>query len=113
MISAPQAGWVTDLKVERILSQVPERCGVEARAGRSHAIVMSLTHRFGRHAEKGLYDYETPDNFVGTNSFNPAWLVGVGRIVYDQLKAAGLQVGVEFWHDGVGVESGYNIVVHW
>lgn len=108
--------WVrreTDLKVERILGQVPGRCAIEANAGRSHAIVMSLETRYGRNSQVGIYDYERPTNSGYNGEFNTAWLCGPGKIVYDNLVAAGLRVTVEYWHDGVGVESGYNLVVHW
>lgn len=90
------------LKADQILAQVPHRAETEARAGRNFAIVMSIKHS----------DYARPRDNNDYNSCYPAWLTGAARIVFDRCNEAGLWPTIEFWY-GVGVESGFNIVIHW
>lgn len=91
------------LKAGLILAQVPHRAKTEARAGRNFAIVMSIKHS----------DYTQPHENYDYNSCYPVWLTGAARIVFDRCNEIGLRPTIEFWHDGVGVESGFNIVIHW
>lgn len=88
------------LLAESVIAQIPEKCEKEARHERSHAIVMSMK-----------WDRDYPFN-SGKNP-QPADLIGAGAIVWKYCYDAGLAPNIEYWHDGVGVQSGHNIVVHW
>ena len=90
-----------ELKAERILSQLSSRCEAESTAGRNFAIVMSVSHS----------DCRPPNNLYGT--CKPEWLQGVPKLVYNACVEANLNPTIEYWHDGIGIESGFNIVVHW
>jgi len=97
-------------KADVIMQQLVHRCAIEAEAGRNHAILMSL-HQ-GRDYVLPQYDYGAP---------TPGSLVHVARFVYDDIQAANavadaddrLTVKFEYWHDGVGQDCGYNLVVAW
>ncbi len=94
-----------EIKAERILSQVPERCALEAKAGRSFAIIMSLSSQD---------DYTRDYSSGGRNdSFDHNWLKGGAKLVYENLIAAGVPTKFEYWHDGVGYQSGFNLLVTW
>ena len=94
---------IEELKAEEIFSQVGPRCEQEAAAGRRHAIIMSIN---------AYEDYEQPYGSAA-NVCEPGWLQGVARRVYEGLQEANLNPNIEFWHDGVGIKSGFNIIVHW
>lgn len=79
-----------------VIAQIPRKCHQAAGFERTHAVVMSLV------SDK---DYDGFDQ--------PKVLKGAGKIVWDACLKSQLHPTIEFWHDGVGVSSGYNIVVHW
>lgn len=83
-----------------VLAQVPDKCEKEAERERSHAVVMGL--KWGR-------DH---DGYNG-NTMTYTQLKGPGAIVWNNLQEQGLNPTLEYWHDGVGIEGGFNIVVHW
>jgi len=85
-----------------VLSDFPDKCEKEAGRGRSHAIIMGL--KYSRD-----YVYQG-NNF---NSIHVELLTGPGAIVWNYLQEAGLKPSIEYWHDGMGMESGFNILVHW
>lgn len=89
-----------ELLAESVIEQIPEKCEKEARHERSHAVVMGMK-----------WDRDYPFN-SGKNP-QPNDLMGAGAIVWKYCTDAGLAPTIEFWHDGVGVQSGHNIVVHW
>ena len=89
-----------ELIAEQVLAQVPSKCELEASNGRTHAIVMSL---------KWDRDYAFP---VG-NALTYDKLRGPGALVWNALREAELDPVIESWHDGVGMNSGFNIVVKW
>jgi hypothetical protein len=90
-------------KAEYVTSQIPHRAEVEAEAGRSHAIVYSIP--FGEWMKlPGTGPHADPD---------PAQLQGVAKKVYGWCVEAGMKPSIEFWHDGQGMASGHNIVIHW
>ena len=91
---------VEEHKAESILLQIPARAEQEAKVGRNHATVMSI----------GYGDYH---GNTYKNTLDPNILIGAAKIVYDSVAKAGLAPTLEFWHDGVGMNSGYNIVIHW
>jgi len=92
------------LKAQQVILQIPDRMTTEARAGRGHAILMSIDYS----------DYKRPRE--SRNSWNvcePEWLIGACKLVYDYCVEDGLKPTIESWHDGVGINSGFNIVIHW
>lgn len=90
------------LLCSHILAQFPAKCEKEAEQGRSHAIIMGL--KYGR-------DYDSPAPNWNDLPYNK--LKGPGALVWNYLAVAGLQPTIEYWHDGMGMDSGFNIVVHW
>jgi len=94
-----------DLKAESIISQIPSRAETEARVGRSHAIVMGL----------GFGDYDRPLSFDGPrwDVCKSEWLKGAARKVYERCVAENLGPTLEYWYSGDGMNSGFNIVIHW
>jgi hypothetical protein len=98
------------LRARGIIAQIPGRAETEALAGRNHAIVMGLKYNedFTYDAEERGYDQK---NCYRT--LNPAKISSTARLVFDHCEAAGLKPSFEFWHDGAGVNSGWNIVIHW
>ena len=91
-----------EAKAEAILSQVLSRCQKEAHAGRRHAIVMSV----------GWDDWKRPPHSTNATC-RPEYLIGACRLVFDRLAKCNLNPALEDWHDGIGMQSGYNIVVCW
>lgn len=92
-------------KAEMILSQVEARCLAEAQHGRNHAIIMSV----------GQTDYERPQGPIRDIQWDrcdPKWLKGAAKLVFEALLAGQLNPTIDYWHDGVGVNSGFNIVAH-
>jgi hypothetical protein len=89
-----------EAKAQSILVQIPTRCAVEAKEGRSHAIVYSL----------GYDEYRSGPPY---NKIEPHEIKGVGALVWNACQKSNLQPTLEYWHDGCGMKSGFNIVVHW
>lgn len=89
------------LFAEHVLQQVASKCEKEAENGRSHAVIMSLD----RNRDYSSGDYR--------NTLGYQYLKGPGAIVWNELQKAKLNPQIEFWHDGVGYDSGYNIIVKW
>jgi len=90
------------LLAAHVLATFPEKCEREAEQGRSHAIIMGLKH--GR-------DHDSPA--PNWNELPYHKLKGPGAIVWNYLVKAGLKPTIEYWHDGMGIEGGFNIVVKW
>ncbi len=91
-------------KAQEIIGHINERAEVEARAGRNHALIMGLGYR----------DYNRPLHAaVGWNICDESWLIGTAKMVFEYCVQEGLNPTLEFWHDGVGEKSGFNIVIHW
>jgi hypothetical protein len=97
-----------ELKAESIIAQIPGRAETEAKAGRSHAVVMGL-----RYGEYTVLD----GKWGGTNAravINPKGVDGkAALIVWTYCQNAGLDPKLEYWHDGAGIDGGYNIVIRW
>lgn len=91
-----------ELFAAHVLEQVPDKCEKEAEAGRSHAIVMSL--KYSR-------DYDSPAPNWNDLPYNK--LKGPGALVWNALSLANLNPKIEYWHDGMGMDSGFNIIVQW
>lgn len=92
-----------ELKAEMVIAQIPLRAEQEARAGRNHAIIMSV----------GFNDYDRPHENMQWSRCDPSWLKGACKLVYQYCVESQLRPTLDYWHDGVGVESGFNIVIHW
>jgi len=90
------------LLASHVLAAFPEKCEREAEQGRSHAIIMGL--KYGR-------DYDSPAPNWNDLPYNK--LKGPGAIVWNYLVKAGVEPSIEFWHDGMGIDGGFNIVVKW
>jgi hypothetical protein len=86
-------------KAEHVIEQIPSRAKREATAGRNHAIVMALNNDDWKEAS---YSNSKPTN-----------LIGVGKLVWEYCVEAKLNPTLEHWHDGVGINGGYNLVIHW
>lgn len=85
-----------------VLAEFPDKCEREAIRGRSHAVIMGLKHSRD-------YTYQGSNfNILGYDH-----LTGPGAIVWNYLQEAGLKPTLEYWHDGVGINAGFNIVAHW
>lgn len=91
-----------EAKAKKIINQIPERANYESQQGRNYAVVMSFKE-----------DYERPYNENNYNLCKPSWLKGVAKIVYDYCSEAGFNPTIESWWTGDGMDSGYNIVIHW
>ncbi len=99
-----------ELRADEILAQAGIRCDVEARAGRDHAIIMSI----------GSGDYDRPADHVHANLMpvvKPEWLAGTAKIVFEALARRGLRPTIEYWEapsaSVFDAGKGHNIVVHW
>ena len=88
------------LKAERVIGQIPERCEKEAEEGRSHAVVYSIPF-------EEYYQYEH------RGAVTPQCLTGAAPIIWQHCVDAKLNPCLESWHDGVGIKGGWNIVVKW
>jgi len=92
-----------EAKALSILEQIPRRAEEDAKATRKFSIVMSFSYG----------DYNRPRDEKRNNFCDPLWLNGTAQIVYEHCVLANLHPTLEYWHDGVGVNDGFNIVVHW
>jgi len=88
-----------------IIKQIPGRCVDAARARQSCAIVMTKLR-------EGI-DYVRPLGDRNYATCSEKWLVGAAKLVWDSCVGSRLQPELQFWHDGCGMDSGFNIVVHW
>jgi hypothetical protein len=90
------------LFAETVLAEFPDKCEKEAGRGRSHAIIMGLK-----------YDRDYTYHGNNFNILTPERLTGPAAIVWKHLEEAELKPTLEHWHDGMGIDGGFNIVVHW
>jgi len=98
-----------ELQAERVLAdsiiaQIPERARTAARARQSYAIVMSL--------REGT-DYRRPLGHKDWSFCSESWLSGAARLVWDACLASNLRPELQYWYDGGGMDSGFNLVIHW
>ena len=78
-------------KAERILEDIPLAAEAAANAGKNRVVIM-----------RGTSMAETEHS-----------LRGAAKLVFDECKRAGLDIAVEFDHDGIGYESWLNLVLRW
>lgn len=89
-----------EAKVEKVLSAIPELCAKEAELGNSSATVYKLTYS----EYEGGFPY---------NKLEPNKLKDAGAMIWNACQLAKLQPKLEHWYDDGGMNSGFNIVVHW
>ncbi len=92
-----------ELKASRIIDKIPIRAETEAAEGRNHCIVMSIKFE----------DYSRPHDANDWRVCDPKWLNGAAKLVWEYCVKAELNPTIEDWHDGMGMDSGHNIVIHW
>lgn len=90
------------LKAESIIHSIPEQCAKAAENGEFGAIVMKLKH---------MEDYVIDSQNWG--KLNPSQLKGVGALVYKACQDAKLNTSLTYWHDGEGMHSGFDLIIHW
>lgn len=90
-------------KAQMVIAQIQPRAEYESRHGRNHAIIMSVDYK----------DYDRPPKNREYSKCDPSWLKGVCKLVYQYCIGSHLRPTLDYWHDGVGVKSGFNIVIHW
>lgn len=98
-VEADRKRILDDVRRSDVISQILPTVELRASQGRSHAVVMDL---------RSYEDYPG----YGTKP-DGSELQGVGADVFAYCLDAGLQPKVESWHDGIGVNGGEQIVVHW
>src|SRR5262249_19692590 len=91
-------------KALSIISAIPNRARTAAQAKQSYAIAMSL--------REGT-DFKRPLNDREYCTCSPAWLTGTAKLVWDACVQNKLKPELQFWHDGGGMDSGFNLVIHW
>lgn len=96
-----------ELLANQIISQILIKCEKEAIKERSQAVIMELKlHRD--------YTFDTSKgNIPGPTKVEPENLIGAGKIVYQYCVDNGLNPKINYWWDGIGLKSGYNILVYW
>lgn len=86
-------------RADQICSKVPEICKKAAANEKNSAIIFQLRYSDYSNGYSSKLEYTQ--------------LTGAARIVWNQLVESGLNPTLEYWHDGVGIESGFNMVAHW
>jgi hypothetical protein len=92
------------LKAQGIIEQIPDRARAEAKNGRDYAVIMGL---------RNGTDYGIPSNRDRWDALRPEWLKGAAAIVWEHCVYATLAPTLDYWHDGQGMDFGFNIVIHW
>lgn len=85
------------LRAKHVLEKVHKACIFAASSGKRKAKVMRCN--VGEY--KRDQSPKHPDNF----------LLGAALIVYKHLDEKGMKPDIEYWHDGVGMQGGYDIYV--
>lgn len=88
------------LRALKIIGEIPKKCEKAALKGEYSANVMKLSH-------KDIKNQEAPFNVLPANRLND-----VAALVFSACVKAKLKPTLEHWHDGVGYDSGFNIMVH-
>ena len=89
-----------EIAANRIIVQIRERAEYEAQHGGHHTSVMSIK---AKDVDYKFYD--------------PGWLEGSAKLVYEYCEKSGLQPTLEYWEywpdrDGP-TKSGFHLVIHW
>lgn len=86
-------------RAAQVMMQVDGKAQVAASKGEDKAMVMDLTD-------------EDADN-VTQVQLSTAQLKGAAYIVFKSLSGLGFKPTVNYWHDGMGMDGGYQIWIHW
>lgn len=89
-------------EANNILSSVPETCRSAAQAGQGYATITRL--QAGK-------DYLITDNNWGQITVSN--LQGMAHKLYHGLRQLGLSVELEYCHDGMGMDSWFDLNVRW
>jgi len=88
--------------VQQILSNVPQLMAVAADAGVNQVRVMKL---------ESLVHFKRPAEAVLADEFDPDWLFGPARAVYDRCVETGRSPTVELFPGGV--KHSHQMIIHW
>jgi len=88
------------IKAEGIIAKIPSLCFKAAQNGKTTVCVMPLKRT----------DYH---NCYGNTLKYSQLKKGVAAIVWNACVMADLKPSLEFWHDGIGMDSGFNLFVNW
>lgn len=102
--AAEQQREVERAKALEIISQIPNRARTAALAKQSYAIVMGLRDGSDIRRPVGDYNYAT---------CKQEWLAGTAKLVWDACVQNNLKPELQYWYDGGGMDSGFNLVIHW
>lgn len=89
-------------RAEGIIEQIPHLAEKAAHEAQSQAVVMKM---------KWTEDYTSTG--VGHSRGISIVHGSAADLVMKWCQEAGLRPTVEDWHDGCGMDSGYEIVIHW
>jgi len=93
-------------RAEKIIVEIPSICAKHAENGHNKATVMSLQVFED-------YDLEKDHNREPLGFLHSQSLKGAAALVWKACEEACLNPSLDYWHDGEGRESGYNINVRW
>ncbi len=102
--AAEQQRQIERAKALEIISQIPNRARTAALAKQSYAIVMGLREGSDIKRPPGNYQYST---------CSVDWLAGTAKLVWDACVQNKLKPELQYWYDGGGMDSGFNLVIHW
>jgi hypothetical protein len=89
------------IKAEGIIAKIPSLCFKAAQDKQTSVCVMPL--------KRADYHHDTNGNTLNYSQLKK----GVAAIVWNACVLAGLKPSLEFWHDGCGMDSGFNMCVNW
>lgn len=97
---------VAKLKAEQLAKNIPSLCRFAATKGHNKVLVTDTKGRYG--AVVGGAPYNTFKGWVANDD------VGLKCFYLEQiLKTAKIPYSIEFQHDGIGVESWFEIHIKW
>ena len=88
---------------DTVIEQIPTRAMLESLVGRTYSILMGIP--------KQDIDRQHVEHHEGLIS--PEMLCGQTKQVFDFCRDNNLHPTLEYWDDGKGDMSGYNVVIHW
>ncbi len=87
-------------KAREILKNLKACATVASEKGLNEVKVMAL---------KGRVDFDR----MYTNKLPASELIGAARLVYSKLEGENLKLDIRFWHDGGGMDSGFDLWLLW
>jgi hypothetical protein len=92
-------------RATRILNAMPAKCKAAAEKGRNFAVIMDLASG----QDINLSDIREASDDDQLRDI----LGGAANLVYSVCRAKGFDVSTHYWHDGVGIKSKWQLMVHW